>query len=115
MAGPDPAISRQRQIRGSSPRMTVLWLSSFRRRREIQLRYCQNKRNVIAGLDPAISSRLADSRVKPANDGIVVIVIPAKAGKSSFTAPKLDPDFRQGDEENKERENFPLDNIPNRE
>ena len=38
MAGLDPAISRQRQIRGSSPRMTYY-------------------KTVMAGLDPAISSR----------------------------------------------------------
>jgi hypothetical protein len=54
IAGLDPAISFQRQMRGSSPRMTVLRLSSFRRKPE-----------------------------------------------SSFTLehPKLDPDFRRGDDE----------------
>jgi hypothetical protein len=41
----------------------------------------------MAGLDPAIFFQATDARIKSAHDAIM----------------KLDPDFRQGDEENKRR------------
>jgi len=56
----------------------------------------------MAGLDPAISRQRqmrGFSRMTASN-----FVIPAKAGIQLHVRPsKLDPDFRQGDEENKER------------
>src|SRR5918995_1872913 len=55
MAGLDPAISRQRQMRGSSPRMTAP-LIVIPANAGIQLHFTHH---VMAGLDPAISAGMS--------------------------------------------------------
>jgi hypothetical protein len=67
MAGLDPAISRQRQIRGSSPRMTnnLEKLDPNFRQGDEESR---EAKTFLPGLDLGLSSRVADGRVKPGHD-----------------------------------------------